>query len=66
MSSRPPPFSQSSEQWGEEVLAMHPPKPEQLHVVCEKCVKEQELGILGPWHSAFEMDATFGKVPGGP
>ena len=55
------PFAQSCELWVQELLSMPPPKKEQLHAVWEKCVKEQDMGILGPWHSAPEMDAKFGK-----
>ena len=59
------PFAESCGLRVQELLAMPPPKPEHMEAIWATCIKEQEIGILRPWHSASEMDAKFGRMPGG-
>ena len=53
-------FEVPNELWVAEVQAMPPPKKEHFDDVWEKCRKEQELGLLGPWLSSSQLDAKYG------
>ena len=57
--NRGPLFVESCETWVQALLAMAPPRLEQLAAVWEKFFKEQALGLLGPWRSCSEMDEQF-------
>ena len=54
-------FLGTSDEWHDQLESLPQPPVEQMHVIWEKSVKEQELGILGPWLSRRQLDSKYGR-----